>query len=289
MRLAVPFLLLLSLSLANAGAGADAAGGPAFAPHRVSLHDLLATSADADVGLAAALRDVGLVAVRDVPGYAAGRASALAALAACVRASSSSSSAAAAPVVHAFADGTVRTTFATRTVPGPGGAQPLLPPSDAGAVAPPACRDLAAAGDRLRAAVDGATRAFAARVAALLEGGASSSPLLETPGGRHAFDTFADAAAGGEHLEHFHAYARPEGQEEEEERTTLDWHTDQGLFIAFTPALSSSEGAEDGFYVALADGTRVPVAFHPDDLVFMVRVVLRASASCPVPSKLRQV
>ena len=107
------------------------------------------------------------------------------------------------------------------------------------------------------------------------------------------FETFAHVVDNGEHLEHFHAYTKEERLEGEDTRpgtgsvaavaaaanddgTTLPMHTDQGLFIAFTPALvvrrdgAVARGDDSTFLVRLSDGTVESVSFDADSLVFMI-------------------
>jgi len=89
--------------------------------------------------------------------------------------------------------------------------------------------------------------------------------------------------SNGEHLEHFHSYQKLSPTEKASENT-IDVHTDQGLFIAFTPALIASHdentGAPDlnspmqeseGFYVETSQGKTAMVDLtSEDDLVFML-------------------
>jgi hypothetical protein len=62
---------------------------------------------------------------------------------------------------------------------------------------------------------------------------------------------------------------------------TIEWHTDQGLFLVFTPGVFADSTAEDsasnlldtteGFYIELADGTYFPVKLDiQDNLVIML-------------------
>jgi hypothetical protein len=105
---------------------------------------------------------------------------------------------------------------------------------------------------------------------------ARSSPLLSTAAG-HPFDSFADVVEAGEHLEHIHAYVRGPSPPATETALTLELHTDQGLFIAFTPALLLGSHAADhhhhqpaDFLIQLADGSVARAAFDDDALVFMM-------------------
>jgi len=156
---------------------------------------------------------------------------------------------------------------ASHTVPGPGGIQAL----NHGAVNDAACVTFAEASQAFREEVDVITRNFAQLISNDVP--TSSSPLLEVQGG-HTLPTFFDVVDYGEHLEHFHVYNH-NGKVKQEE--TIEWHTDQGLFLAFTPGvwtkIESPQvlGTTDGFYIQLPDGSQPLVSFDDeDDLVFML-------------------
>jgi len=235
--------------------GASGARGDAFRPPRLAWSELAAPTEASRAALLEALTEVGLVSIADVPGLSEHRAAALGRLRACAADSPEAQ-------VHTFGDGALRRTLATHTVPGPGGAQPLLH----GPV-PPACAEFQPAGDALRSAVREATAAFAAAMDAAVP--LREGPLLRSAGG-HRFESVADVVGGGEHLEHFHAY---EGGGRAAGRETVDFHTDQGLFIAFLPGLMQEGGRLDaaaGFSVELRDGSRVQAELAVDDLVFML-------------------
>ena len=170
---------------------------------------------------------------------------------------------------HTFEDGTVRKTIATN------GVHPFSMPT-AATDKNPACAKFVDSSKRMRAIVDETTNLFATRLTSLLD---VEAPLLATRKG-HAFDTFADVVGAGEHLEHLHSYSRPAAAEKEATTdATLEMHTDQGLFIAFTPALSLGEGraAEDArradpssFVIKRATGEVVEASLEPTALVFML-------------------
>ena len=84
-------------------------------------------------------------------------------------------------------------------------------------------------------------------------------------------------------MEHFHSYQKLSASESENENT-IELHTDQGLFIAFTPGLmvshDASSGAPDmdiplkqseGFYIETAEGNTALVNLSSEDeLIFMM-------------------
>lgn len=159
--------------------------------------------------------------------------------------------------------------MASHTVPGPGGMQKIRHGDDDAS----ACASFDAAAAPFRAGVDEATRAFAAKVAAA----AGAKDLLATEDG-HAFDGFDDVVDAGEHLEHFHVYEK-EAADGRQGEDTVEWHTDQGLLLAFSPGARAGkeQGGEaavvgqDDFFVRLADGSSKRVAFDADDeLVFLL-------------------
>lgn len=219
-----------------------------FEPPAIALSSLV--SGNAAAALAEALGGDGIVQVIGIPGYASLRLAVLTHARECdgfVQ-------------PHEFADGTVRTSIASRTVPGPGGRQPFELPDTA------PCALLAKALDPFRAVVDDATRTFSASLSSLI---GVDAPLLSTPDGAHDFATFSDVVASGDHLEHLHKYdARVRAAKTASAgEPTLELHTDQGIFIAFAPALETSQSA---FLVQRASGERAAAVFRDDALVFML-------------------
>jgi hypothetical protein len=220
-----------------------------------------------------ALTNYGIVSIKNLPGrYIDSKNKALAYLNACALESSATQE-------HAFPDGTVRLTMATRTVPGPGGQQEVKHGVSSESLA---CDDFSDASDMLRGSVSQAVRAFSARLSSVLNS-ASSTPLLSTKNHEHVFETFEDVVEYGEHLEHFHSYRHSEtATAEKRSIDTIEMHTDQGVFIAFVPALmvdtsSTEEAAETisqsskgHFYIQLKDGSRALVNFNENDLVIML-------------------
>lgn len=85
----------------------------------------------------------------------------------------------------------------------------------------------------------------------------------------------------GEHLEHFHSYYNSEKNEASSQNqnndigtttNTIDWHTDQGMMLLFTPGQRKDGTTPNGFFIKLADGSTAEVAFDSqiDDLVIML-------------------
>eukprot|EP00947_MAST-08B_sp_MAST-8B-sp1_P005717 g5717.t1 len=149
----------------------------------------------------ALLKGEGLLQIADVPGFAELRKQALGAVHTCGQYAAETR----------FPDGAIRRTVASRTVPGPGGAQPFVfgPASSAPVAESLEC--LATAKVKLagfRRTVDGVTRRFGDALANILPAAADGKPLMQTAGG-HPFKTIADVVDWGDHLEHIHAYAPP--------------------------------------------------------------------------------
>jgi hypothetical protein len=167
---------------------------------------------------------------------------------------------------HLFEDGTKRTTIATHTSAG-GNIAPLNAVSEHAA-----CSDFEAASKTFRGEVDRATRAFALLLSNLCDNGNINEPLLRTQDDE-SFATISDIVKHGEHLEHFHNYQKQVSVTE----TTIEWHTDQGLFLVFAPGVLVDQRSEaygtmaDGFYIELPDGSRPMVQFEEkDDLVILL-------------------
>ena len=252
------------------------AGNPmgTFEPARIPFEALKpgASSKHLEM-LANAIATTGIVQITDVPGYAAGRKAVLTSASACDDWSQ----------VHTFDDHTTRRTIATHTIPGPGGMQEMKITKDT-----KACEEFKALSGPFRQGVDVSVRLFGERLSDLL-GVHTETPMLATRAG-FPFETFAHVVDGGEHLGHFHAYTKettaastvaevPSAAATNDEGETLQMHTDQGLFIAFTPALvagangnvpAANSKDDSNFLVRLADGSIRSVAFDADSLVFMM-------------------
>ena len=245
-------LLLSGLQTAFAGAphaAASAATSSAskWQPLKVSLADLQDDARFRQLAhkFEGTLKDSGILAIDMGPEFGALRRRAL-------RASDACSGGAPAAVLG---DGTVRRTLAaTRDRNGPG----ALAAECAGVEA-----------ESFRARVWAAASGFGARLGGLT----ARSPILATASGE-AYPTVGSVVDQGDHLEHFHSYGL-EGPAAAE--ATVDFHADQGLFIAFTPGLTTTAGAEDvpaaTFAVELRDGTVVDVDVDADyyaDAVFVM-------------------
>lgn len=243
------------LGLLASGALLGLAGAEAWAPTTVDFAELLAGRAGA--ALEGALSREGLVQVAGVPRFAELRSEALRAAHACAASSPEATS-------QRFADGTLRRTLAASGV-----GRGLGVVTRASAAAP--CEELAErAGRDFRAAIGEAVDAFVAQLDAVL--GLGALALLH--GDLGGYSSLEQLVASGERLEHFHTYRVPE---QAPSAPTLDFHVDQGLFIAFAPAMMVSEaggpsgGSSTGaFVVRSGDGREVEAALRPDSVVFLL-------------------
>jgi len=103
-------------------------------------------------------------------------------------------------------------------------------------------------------------------------------PLFDSLEGEGLYETTADILLHGEHLDHIHSYHKQ--QVGVADASTMDFHTDQGLAIAFTPAImldeetphsmAKPEHATGKFEIMLRSGDRTEVNLPHGHLVFML-------------------
>ncbi|KAL9180129.1 hypothetical protein ACHAXT_008099 [Thalassiosira profunda] len=268
-------LLISSLAVALlAPSYAAAAAHPAsVSPQRIAFDALAGAGADdASTVLTAALQHDGLVSITGVPSFRETKQEVLSIMHACLVEVEAAGGKVA---THRFDDGTVRRSFATSTTP-TGGAQPIKPLEDFEGLpdrsTSEACRAFRKNVSSFRGMTDRVTGWFAQRLSSELDASLPRPLLSSNSAERGDYEDVAQVVAGGEHLEHFHSYQKVGGETSEE--TTIEFHTDQGLFIAFTPGLIVSEDSlepSDGFYIQDSSGERKMVEFtQEDELVFML-------------------
>ncbi|GBG32924.1 Hypothetical Protein FCC1311_091502 [Hondaea fermentalgiana] len=220
---------------------------------RVALADLEREGAAVEA-MMESLRHSGVVQVAEVPGLAQARAEALALNVACGEVSQ-------AAVGSASYDGTHRRSLGT--VPGEGFAHGV--PSEV-------CERFDKASTALREATSRAARAFANKLGMHLP----RASFLATAEDEDAYETVDAIVRDSQQLEHFHAYNRAE--DNEDDMMTVDLHMDQGMFIAFTPALmyemdKGLSGNKAGSFLIELPGGRleeVDFADNGDVIVFML-------------------
>lgn len=195
---------------------------------------------------------------------------------------------------------TVRHTLATATV----GNRPLPLPFELEQV----CGvDILKQLENLRDVVAMASSAFVQALDELLlvvGGGSSSSscgsttitnslpqmPLLKDIYGK-TYTTLSSIITSANHLEHFHLYDQNKStssitnnnggdgsvvvdKDDDSPNTTLDWHTDAGLFLAFVPGhvcgRQHLEDADDSFWFQTEKGETIQATFAPNSVVLML-------------------
>lgn len=247
--------------------GAFAADATAYVPTRISFADLVGSSGgnDRDDVFWTTLREVGLLSITDIPDF--DKESMLKDLDDCLHHKKSVG----APDFHLDSNpsgGSRRRTLATRTLAGtPEGilattASETQTDEDASDL----CSNLKASSESFRSAVQKASEAIAARFGAV-----ESAALRDDT--RIPIQSLINE---GEHLEHFHSYYSD--QEASGSRgnapstATIDWHTDQGMMLLFTPGQRSDGTIPSGFFIQLKDGSTTEVDFDSkiDDLVIML-------------------
>ena len=249
---------------------------PVVIPHRVTFGSLL--DANDGVGgndpllLMDGLTQDGVISVTDIPSFKETKRALMSHLHACIMSVDD------VPTQH-FQDGTIRRSFATSTT-NADGPQPIKSLDEFEALSnhskSESCQHFRSHLSAFRSTVDLATRQFAERLSAEM-GASLPKPLLSTRSSNSAdYEDIKQVVAGGVHLEHFHSYQKGGAVDDE---TTIEFHTDQGFFIAFTPGLivssdpSSEEPLElsDGFFVQDSNGEKFMMEFTGgDDLVFMM-------------------
>ena len=207
-------LLATALQAAAISSRGRPATAPNFYPAKISRSELQQTNSNRAVvrDVVQALKADGIIAV-EVPGFDELNRAVLRAAHECIDSTKTPQA--------TLADGTVRRSLAASRSNNEAG------PLDV----PETCAPLAAAEAEFRAAVWSVAAAIAARLGAI-DAVEAAAPLLKTRDGA-PYATVSDIVRAGDHLEHFHA---PQGKRVPE--ATIDLHTDQGLLIAFTPALT---------------------------------------------------
>lgn len=273
-------MLLPGVSIIPASILLLANGGTAYSassPYRVTFESLLkannGVNAKSSPFMGGLTKD-GLVSVTNIPSFKETKKALMSHLHSCIMSIEDESSV---PTQH-FPDGTIRRSFATSTLPDGAGPQPIKSLEDYEALSvrskSASCGNFKTHLASFRSTVDLATRQFAERLSTEM-GTSLPSPLLSTSdAARKGYEDIKQVFDGGEHLEHFHSYQK--GGRGEEAEATIEFHTDQGFFIAFTPGLivtSADEPQElsDGFFIQDSNGQKTAMEFTgEDDLVFMM-------------------
>jgi len=308
------FFLSVALSatvvatIAATATGSSSNSNSGFIPHRIPYDDLLLLDDSSRPTTGFSLLDAleessGLVSVTHLPhDFATIKKEVMSHLHSCLLEQQQQQQQENAVVAEeSFLDGTIRRTFATATTVTDGQLpMKLLSTGDA-------CRLFEKNLDLFRAIANMATQRFAKALSRAMEPHLLK-PLLSIKNGstdNSSYDTIEDLVDNGEVLEHFHSYQKiatkrigEEYNDDEDDTkkkntmTTIDLHTDQGFFIAFTPGMTvkvpsnseentdatadvMSSSSSDGFYI-IEEGNYNGIPIHvdfdveTDDLVFML-------------------
>jgi hypothetical protein len=138
----------------------------------------------------------------------------------------------------------------------------------------PSCEAFGQSLHSFQSAVDSAVESFAIRLSKELGSYLQQRPLLTGKDDSVVWNDVDDVVSDGAILDHFHSYQK-EVQDGDVDKT-IEYHVDQGLFLAFTPGLmvhteDGVVGVSEGFYVKDESGEEHELVFdESDDLVFML-------------------
>jgi len=254
----------------------------AFELNRIKYKDLQSFHGDL---LLNSLNNDGIVSISNIPGLKELKRKALTKLHSCLMDDQESML----DLEHTYEDGTIRRTKASFTIPGPGGMQSLFKEgTDPESLSlSPVCDGFNRNIRAFREKVHEVTAVFARKLSYELQ---IDESLMQTEDGSYSFDTVEDVVNEGLHLEHFHSYQNMKPNDTQNlrpsisESVTIDMHTDQGFFIAFTPGMNvplqpnsheadlekPTQVAQD-FFIEMSDESVSQVSFtEEDDLVFMI-------------------
>ena len=260
-------------------------------PSRLSFNSLLLNDSVGDTTTSSnsilldSLTNDGPVSITNIPSFQHTKINLMSNLHACIMSMNNGDDV----PTQVFDDGTIRRSFATSTLPNGMGPQSIktldeyeqaLRGSDSKLST--SCQHFNDHLASFRSTVDLVTRKFAERLSVEM-GTSLPKPLLSSSSndGHGNYDDIKEIVEGGTQLEHFHSYQKEGSNDKKnggvDETATIDFHTDQGFFIAFTPGLifssDTSQDMElsDGFYIQDSNGDKMLMEFTgDDDLVFML-------------------
>lgn len=263
--------LILHLFLFVAIVSVDANTWPKHVPARISFDDLANGGDNSDSGVDIfwkTLREVGLLSITNIPGF--NKQSMITDLEDCLHHSSVG-----APEFifedsgdhhHGGEGHQHRLTLATRTLDGTP-EDILVATKASGRKDAKTCGDLKASSKAFRESVQTVSEAIAARF-----GAATSTAVRKDSDNNNVKIPVESLINKGEHLEHFHSYYSEKNTGLADDTNTIDWHTDQGMMLLFTPGQHKDGTTPVGFFIKLGDGSTVEVSFDSkvDDLVIML-------------------
>ena len=239
----VPFFIM-NFSVASAMLLCMSFASAAISPTRISYEEMV-HHLDMD-RILRALETVGIVSITSIPDLH--KQALLRSLPECIKAIGKET---------VFADGTLRRTIATHSQ----GSHMW----DAATDGEDSCDAFESQNRPFRAVVGQVVSDFGSFLEKALS---LESSLLQHFTNEEVEFSFMDIVDQGDHLEHFHAYYTPSKYDSAIDSTTIEWHIDQGLMLAFSPGQSNGQPT-DGFYIKLADGSTETVHFDErDELVF---------------------
>lgn len=259
---------------------AESGTWPKYVPTRISFEDLANGGGDDSDGVFwKTLREVGLLSITDIPEFK--KESMLNDLEDCLHHQSVGAPEFVFDTTHKDQHQRQRRTLATRTLAGTPD-DILVATSKRIGDGDKLCGDLRASSRAFRSAVQTVSEAIATRF------GAANSRARTNDAIHHKIP-IQNLINEGEHLEHFHSYYSEEKESHAgatTPSTTIDWHTDQGMMLLFTPGQHKDGTTTDGFYIQLGDGSTVEVAFDSriDDLVIMLGDGVRQYVNDPLSS-----
>ena len=261
-------LLGCLIAVAARSVATTAASIDTFTPPRVTYQELLnfQKGDDTSTKLFSIVEEIGLFSITDIPLFAREKPETLGALPACVDAllSTGVTDVAAAAAQHAFADGTIRKTIATSSQESDSATWNTMKTLQE-------CQQLQESSGAFRDTVAEVTRTVGNVLSSLLD---APAPLLMDSNGVDSY-SLEEIVTHGDHLEHFHVYSKPQQlratQAEKAKANTIDWHTDQGLLLVFSPGMVQGQPSQNDFHIQLVNGQAVAVTFDvQDELVVML-------------------
>jgi len=201
----------------------------------------------------------GVIAISGIPGFASLRQEVMRSAHNCIKVAPKAQS-------HTFIDGTIRRTLAA-TTSGTSMQHQIEHGSDG-----ESCHKFKRVSSAFRRTVGNVADVCMKRLSNTLD--IQDAPLLRNGAGR-SYRTLEQIIHSGERLEHFHSYQVPEPNADHTQ--TIDFHVDQGLFIAFVPAMLLHDDGVPAkpilptgtFSILSEQGEEVEAVFQADSVVIL--------------------
>ena len=240
----------------------SAAFKPLDIPWGVLLDEKAFASAGAQEALKRGLSEVGLITISGIPGYDSLQPTIVSNAHECAKVSKVA-------MTEHFSDLTTHTSMVIN-------GQPQEIYHGDGEVVPEACIEFQKSSAAFRKIIDKVSLEFVRRVSEAFKFD-QPLPLDQSI----SYGSLSQVVQSGTQLEHYHSYNLPaahsRSSDSKTEKEAFDFHTDQGLFLAFSPAMmvlrtvSPLTGETPGiFWIKMEDGSEVQVIFEQNSLAFMV-------------------